>query len=85
MTTPQDIEWAINASDHIWLTQARPITTLFPLPVTAPATDDDPARLLFGQCRSRSLSTGHANGDLLFPSHSLGNCKSHLACLLTIP
>lgn len=29
---PQDIEWAIDAADRIWLTQARPITTLFPLP-----------------------------------------------------
>ena len=38
--TPQDIEWAIDASNHLWLTQARPITTLFPLPATAPVTDD---------------------------------------------
>jgi rifampicin phosphotransferase len=37
---PQDIEWAIDTSGHLWLTQARPITTLFPLPATAPATDD---------------------------------------------
>ena len=37
---PQDIEWAINASNHIWLTQARPITTLYPLPATAPSTDE---------------------------------------------
>jgi rifampicin phosphotransferase len=33
---PQDIEWAIYDSGKIWLTQARPITTLFPLPVDAP-------------------------------------------------
>src|SRR5207247_2775545 len=38
--TPQDIEWAIDASGYLWLTQARPITTLFPLPSSAPATDD---------------------------------------------
>jgi pyruvate,water dikinase len=37
---PQDTEWAIDASGHFWLTQARPITTLFPLPPTAPTTDD---------------------------------------------
>ena len=37
---PQDIEWAIDASNHLWLTQARPITTLYTLPATAPATDD---------------------------------------------
>jgi phosphohistidine swiveling domain-containing protein len=38
--TPQDLEWAIDASNQLWLTQARPITTLFPLPATAPVTDD---------------------------------------------
>jgi phosphohistidine swiveling domain-containing protein len=37
---PQDIEWAIDASGQLWLMQARPITTLFPLPATAPASDD---------------------------------------------
>ncbi|MFD5826868.1 PEP/pyruvate-binding domain-containing protein [Lentzea sp. NPDC060358] len=30
--TPQDIEWAIDAEGDLHLTQARPITTLFPLP-----------------------------------------------------
>ncbi|MFC4009658.1 PEP/pyruvate-binding domain-containing protein [Nonomuraea purpurea] len=29
---PQDIEWAIDADGVLWLTQARPITTLYPLP-----------------------------------------------------
>src|SRR5262245_20983950 len=29
---PQDTEWAIDADGSLWLTQARPITTLFPLP-----------------------------------------------------
>ncbi len=38
--TPQDTEWAIDTSGHLWLTQARPITTLFPLPADAPKTDD---------------------------------------------
>ncbi len=37
---PQDIEWAIDASDRILLLQARPITTLFPLPADASTTDD---------------------------------------------
>jgi pyruvate,water dikinase len=32
---PQDTEWAIDAHGRIWLTQARPITTLFPQPVNA--------------------------------------------------
>jgi phosphohistidine swiveling domain-containing protein len=38
--TPQDIEWAIDASGQIFLLQARPITTLFPLPTGAPSTDE---------------------------------------------
>ena len=33
---PQDIEWAIDAGGRIWLTQSRPITTLYPLPEPAP-------------------------------------------------
>ena len=33
---PQDIEWAIDAAGTIWLTQSRPITTLYPLPEPAP-------------------------------------------------
>src|SRR5207244_2465719 len=30
--TPQDTEWAIDADGKLWLTQARPITTLYPQP-----------------------------------------------------
>ncbi|SDN06717.1 pyruvate, water dikinase [Geodermatophilus siccatus] len=29
---PQDTEWAIDADGTLWLTQARPVTTLFPVP-----------------------------------------------------
>ncbi|MEW1844422.1 PEP/pyruvate-binding domain-containing protein [Nonomuraea angiospora] len=29
---PQDTEWAIDGDGRLWLTQARPITTLYPLP-----------------------------------------------------
>ncbi|MGN9844804.1 PEP/pyruvate-binding domain-containing protein [Nonomuraea sp. H19] len=29
---PQDTEWAIDGDGKLWLTQARPITTLYPLP-----------------------------------------------------
>ena len=29
---PQDIEWAFDAAGTLWLTQSRPITTLFPVP-----------------------------------------------------
>ena len=38
---PQDTEWAIDADGALWLTQARPITTLFPLPANAPSDDTD--------------------------------------------
>jgi len=31
--SPQDIEWAIDADGRPWLTQSRPITTLYPVPV----------------------------------------------------
>ncbi|MGP3956447.1 PEP/pyruvate-binding domain-containing protein [Nonomuraea sp. 3N208] len=34
---PQDTEWAIDADGTLWLTQARPITTLYPLPETTRA------------------------------------------------
>ncbi|MEV8637692.1 PEP/pyruvate-binding domain-containing protein [Streptosporangium sp. NPDC051023] len=30
--SPQDTEWAIDADGTLWLTQSRPITTLFPVP-----------------------------------------------------
>jgi pyruvate,water dikinase len=33
--SPQDTEWAIDAAGKLWLTQARPITTLYPLPAKA--------------------------------------------------
>jgi phosphohistidine swiveling domain-containing protein len=39
---PQDIEWAIDPDGQTWLLQARPITTLFPLPAGAPSTDAAP-------------------------------------------
>src|SRR5215213_9177666 len=32
--SPQDIEWVLDESGRLWLTQARPITTLYPLPST---------------------------------------------------
>jgi phosphohistidine swiveling domain-containing protein len=43
--TPQDIEFAIDASGKLWLTQARPITTLYPLPPRL--TDDGDLRVYF--------------------------------------
>ena len=44
---PQDTEWAIDPGGKLWLLQARPITTLFPLPAGAPATDDERLRAYF--------------------------------------
>ncbi|WP_043626037.1 PEP/pyruvate-binding domain-containing protein [Nonomuraea candida] len=43
--SPQDIEWAIDADDVLWLLQSRPVTTLFPLP---PDTGDTRLYLEFG-------------------------------------
>ncbi|MDR6559373.1 pyruvate,water dikinase [Arthrobacter pascens] len=33
---PQDVEWVIDRSGTVWLTQSRPVTTLYPLPVPLP-------------------------------------------------
>ncbi|MET4093584.1 PEP/pyruvate-binding domain-containing protein [Arthrobacter sp. UYCu712] len=35
--SPQDLEWAIDGAGTAWLTQSRPITTLYPLPEKAPS------------------------------------------------
>jgi pyruvate,water dikinase len=45
---PQDIEWALDPDGRLWLTQARPITTLFPLPpARALPPDGSPLRVYF--------------------------------------
>ena len=33
---PQDIEWVLDGGGKVWLTQSRPITTLYPLPTPRP-------------------------------------------------
>ncbi|GCF09840.1 PEP/pyruvate-binding domain-containing protein [Dictyobacter arantiisoli] len=38
---PQDTEWAIDPSGQLWLTQSRPITTLYPLPANVSMSDDE--------------------------------------------
>ena len=38
--SPQDTEWAIDPEGVLWLTQSRPITTLYPLPANAPTSED---------------------------------------------
>jgi rifampicin phosphotransferase len=37
---PQDTEWALDSTGSLWLTQARPITTLYPMPASAQAFGD---------------------------------------------
>ena len=39
--SPQDVEWAIDEEGKVWIVQARPITTLFPLPAGAPSSAAD--------------------------------------------
>src|SRR2546423_14115476 len=38
--SPQDTEWAIDPEGVLWLTQSRPITTLYPLPAHGPTSED---------------------------------------------
>lgn len=49
---PQDVEWVIDGGGKAWLTQSRPITTLYPLP------DDDP---LGGQTGGQTGADGAAD------------------------
>ena len=44
---PQDVEWG-RSDGRIWLLQARPITTLFPLPSPCPADEGPHVYLSFG-------------------------------------
>ncbi len=39
--SPQDLEWAFDRSGSLWLLQARPITTLYPLPHNAPLSEEE--------------------------------------------
>ncbi|MDQ0863205.1 PEP/pyruvate-binding domain-containing protein [Arthrobacter globiformis] len=39
---PQDTEWALDGDGKVWLTQSRPITTLYPLPEKARPAEKDP-------------------------------------------
>ena len=45
--SPQDIEWAFDADGHAWLTQSRPITTLYPVPVRSAPLPADDTRVYF--------------------------------------
>ncbi|HET7659095.1 MAG TPA: PEP/pyruvate-binding domain-containing protein [Oryzihumus sp.] len=51
---PQDIEWAVDGSGQVWLVQSRPITTLFPVPITR-SRDGSPLRLFFCMSLAQGL------------------------------
>ena len=44
---PQDTEFAVDGQGRLWLVQARPITTLYPLPADAPPPQDPNLRVYF--------------------------------------
>ena len=58
---PQDIEWAHRRRGTLWLTQSRPITTLYPLPDGAP-TGERAAGLLLLQPGPGAEPADHADG-----------------------
>ena len=44
---PQDIEWAIDRGGAVWLTQSRPITTLYPVPEASGSSEGTRAYICF--------------------------------------
>ncbi|HEX4249889.1 MAG TPA: PEP/pyruvate-binding domain-containing protein [Pseudonocardia sp.] len=52
--SPQDCEWALDESATLWLTQARPITTLYPLP-TYPGPAGDGSAAYFNMTLAQGL------------------------------
>ncbi|MEU8381826.1 PEP/pyruvate-binding domain-containing protein [Streptosporangium sp. NPDC048865] len=58
---PQDTEWAIDSGGVLWLTQSRPITTLYPIPHHAepsPLTETGAEETGFPGARSRDPEPG---------------------------
>ncbi len=59
---PQDIEWALDDVGALWLTQSRPITTLYPLPDAVPiaatsvAATGDSLRVYFCMSLAQGLT-----------------------------
>jgi len=44
---PQDVEWAFDRDETLWLTQSRPVTSLFALPTGNMVADDTQTRAWF--------------------------------------
>lgn len=61
---PQDIEWAVDAAGTLWLTQARPITTLYPLPSTL----DGDLHVYLCVSLAQGLARPDADGHRGFPA-----------------
>lgn len=53
---PQDTEWAIDAEGAVWLTQARPVTTLYPLVHRADGAPGRGRRLYFCASLAQGLT-----------------------------
>ena len=68
---PQDIEWAVDADGVPWLTQTRPITTLYPLPAKRPPRPGRPAGLLLRQPGAGPPPSDHAHGPGRVPADRL--------------
>ncbi|MGC5321881.1 PEP/pyruvate-binding domain-containing protein [Micromonospora arida] len=69
---PQDVEWAIDADDALWLLQSRPITSLFP----APPLSEKPLPRVY-------LEFGHVQG-MLQPVTPMGmsTLRTQIAAML---
>ncbi|RAN99218.1 Pyruvate, water dikinase [Micromonospora noduli] len=69
---PQDVEWAIDADDVLWLLQSRPITSLFP----APPLSEKPLPHVY-------LEFGHVQG-MLQPVTPMGmsTLRTQIAAML---
>ena len=68
--SPQDLEWAIGADGTLWLTQSRPITTLYPLPDRAAGTGGA-ARVFVLQPGPGADPAPDADGACRHPAHGL--------------
>jgi pyruvate,water dikinase len=82
---PQDIEWALDDQGLVWLTQARPITTLFPLPAAETfARDGAQVRVYF--CASLAQGLHRPITPMgLAAFRVLGSSMAHVLGGVTVP